>query len=85
MTHVKVDTYNPWPYYQFTGKLRPFPLSARRLLPEVIVRPDYAERSDGVSEEEEATKHSNVVKVCVPLEMQVGNGMSFEFILMNYE
>lgn len=34
--------YNPWPGYTFTGALRPFPKSEKRLVPDTIKRPDYA-------------------------------------------
>lgn len=36
------DGYNPWPGYTFTGALRPFPKSEKRLVPDTIKRPDYA-------------------------------------------
>ncbi|KIJ45955.1 hypothetical protein M422DRAFT_29598, partial [Sphaerobolus stellatus SS14] len=40
-------TFNPWPYFQYTGELRPiYPLSPRRIVPPHIPRPDYAE--DGI-------------------------------------
>ncbi|KAJ1830876.1 Methionine aminopeptidase 1 [Coemansia sp. RSA 2711] len=43
-------TFNPFPSYQFTGKLRPvYPLTPKRQVPEDIPRPDYAERADGMS------------------------------------
>lgn len=41
-------SYNPFPSFDFTGSLRPaYPLSAKRLVPDNIPRPDYAE--DGQS------------------------------------
>ncbi len=37
-------TYNPFPNYDYTGTLKPvYPLSPKRLVPEHIGRPDYAE------------------------------------------
>lgn len=42
--HAATGFYNPFPTYSFTGPLRPvYPLSARRIVPESIMRPDYAE------------------------------------------
>ena len=32
---------NPWPWYKFTGSLRPYPQSPTRFVPETIERPDY--------------------------------------------
>ena len=32
---------NPWPWYKFTGSLRPYPQSATRFVPDNIERPDY--------------------------------------------
>lgn len=55
--------YNPWPSFSFTGKLRPFPLSSKREVPEHIMRPDYAEHPDGIPLSEQAAKHSSVIKV----------------------
>lgn len=46
--------YNPWPYFQFTGPLRPFPRSSPRTVPAHIARPDYAET--GESSEERRAK-----------------------------
>jgi len=38
------SSYNPFPNFTFSGSLRPaYPLSARRHIPDHIVRPDYAE------------------------------------------
>lgn len=37
-------TFNPFHNYNFTGSMRPvYPLSPRRIIPEHIKRPDYAE------------------------------------------
>uniref|UniRef100_A0A023FKV8 Methionine aminopeptidase n=1 Tax=Amblyomma cajennense TaxID=34607 RepID=A0A023FKV8_AMBCJ len=55
--------YNPWPSFMFTGKLRPFPLSPKREVPEHIMRPDYAEHPEGIPLSEQAAKHSSVIKV----------------------
>lgn len=45
--------YNPWPYYTFTGKLRPWKQTPIRTVPSHIGRPDYADHPTGkpISEE----------------------------------
>ncbi len=40
-------SYNPWPGYLFTGRLRPAEQSPRRVVPDHIPRPDYAEHPEG--------------------------------------
>ncbi|KAJ8670675.1 hypothetical protein QAD02_001934 [Eretmocerus hayati] len=55
--------YNPWPYYQFTGKLRPAPKDATRKVPESIGRPDYALHPTGVPLSEQAARGSAQIKV----------------------
>ncbi|KAL3225411.1 hypothetical protein MRX96_025839 [Rhipicephalus microplus] len=55
--------YNPWPSFSFTGKLRPYPLSPKREVPEHIMRPDYADHPDGFPLSEQAVKHSSFIKV----------------------
>lgn len=57
------DHYNPWPYYPFTGSLRPAPLGQRREVPESIPKPDYTYRSDGVSEGEQIARNKHEIKV----------------------
>lgn len=37
--------YNPWPNFNFTGPLRPYPREAMRKVPDHIVKPDYADTS----------------------------------------
>ncbi|XP_065224745.1 methionine aminopeptidase 1 [Planococcus citri] len=56
-------SYNPWPYYQFTGKLRPFPQTMRRTVPEKISRPDYAEDPKGIPLLEQKAKTSSQIQV----------------------
>jgi len=54
--------YNPWPGYSFTGKLRPFPVTAMRAVPQHIQRPDYSDHPDGYSSCERAIRGStNIV------------------------
>ncbi|VDN02294.1 unnamed protein product [Thelazia callipaeda] len=57
------NSYNPWPYYRFTGLLRPAPVTSKRIVPENIMKPDYAFRADGVSECERLARFSNEIKV----------------------
>lgn len=59
----KETAYNPWPYYNFTGKLRPFPQSEKRTVPLSIGRPDYADHLQGFSVSEQAVKGSGHIKV----------------------
>lgn len=45
------ETYDPYPEYNYRGDLRPcFPLSPRREVPDNIVKPDYAQNGEPVSE-----------------------------------
>ncbi|KAI9101141.1 peptidase M24, structural domain-containing protein [Phlyctochytrium arcticum] len=38
-----VKSFNPWPKFHYTGKMRPiYPLTPTRTVPESITRPDYA-------------------------------------------
>ncbi|KAH8293670.1 hypothetical protein KR054_002644 [Drosophila jambulina] len=52
--------YNPWPHFRFTGKLRPFPQTPKRAMPEAIQRPDYADHPDGRSLSEEALRGTKI-------------------------
>lgn len=60
---TKETAYNPWPYYSFTGKLRPFPQTPKRTVPPSILRPDYADHPEGVPLSEQAVKGSGQIKV----------------------
>ena len=55
------SVYNPYPTYNYSGKLRPFPISETRLVPIEIARPDYAETGIPKSEYD-MKKNSNMVK-----------------------
>lgn len=55
--------YNPWPYYNFTGKLRPWPQTPIRGVPPTIRRPDYADHPKGRSLSEESFRGNTTVKV----------------------
>ena len=62
-TKVKPAAYDPYPWFSYSGKLRPFPLTPKKTLPASILRPDYADHPEGISECEEAVKGKNVIKV----------------------
>ncbi|KRT83730.1 Peptidase, partial [Oryctes borbonicus] len=55
--------YNPWPYYHFSGKLKPFPQTEKRTVPSHIPRPDYADHPMGYPLSEQAVKGSSQIKV----------------------
>ena len=55
------------PLYQWTGRLRPHPISPYRAVPEHIARPDYA--STGWPAEETESKKQNVVHLHTPEEV----------------
>lgn len=57
------DEYRPWPYYSFTGKLRPYPQTEKRLVPSSIGRPDYADDAEGHSPSEESLRGNTTIKV----------------------
>lgn len=59
----KETTYNPWPSYTFTGKLRPFPQSEKRTVPTHIGRPDYADHPKGYPLSEQAARGAGQIKV----------------------
>lgn len=55
------------PLYQWTGRLRPHPITSYRAVPEHIDRPDYA--STGWPAEEMESKKQNVVHLHTPEEV----------------
>lgn len=62
-TDVSNVDYNPWPSYNYTGKLRPFPPGPKRTVPSHIGRPDYADHPTGFPASEHAAKGSGQIKV----------------------
>ncbi|TGZ56680.1 methionine aminopeptidase 1 [Temnothorax longispinosus] len=60
---VITDHYNPWPTYNYTGKLRPYKREQRREVPERIARPDYALHPAGIPLSEQAVKGSGQIKI----------------------
>merc|ERR1719383_1452254 len=59
---IDTSSYNPWPGYSFTGKLRPAPQSAKREAKAGIGRPDYADDEAGYPASERAARGSSVIK-----------------------
>ncbi|ESO89064.1 hypothetical protein LOTGIDRAFT_228994 [Lottia gigantea] len=57
------DNYNPWPGYRFSGKLRPYPVTPRRIVPDTIGRPDHADHPEGVPLGEKQMRGRTVIKV----------------------
>lgn len=57
------NEYRPWPYYTFSGKLRPYPQTPKRAVPELIQRPDYADHPKGRSLSEETLRGNSTIKV----------------------
>ncbi|KAL5484644.1 hypothetical protein EMCRGX_G021174 [Ephydatia muelleri] len=75
LTHKKAagpsddaSKFNPWPWFEFTGPIRPFLQTPRRTVPAHISRPDYA--ASGIPESERESKRANVMKVLSPAEIQ---------------
>lgn len=61
INHENLDT-NPWPEFQYTGEMRPYyPLSERRIVPEHIMRPDYAE--DGIPKSELNIREKTQIRI----------------------
>ncbi|KAG8183433.1 hypothetical protein JTE90_023189 [Oedothorax gibbosus] len=60
---VVTQSFNPWPGYQFSGKLRPFPVTPKRDVPAHIMRPDYADHPKGASACEEEMGSSSSIKI----------------------
>ncbi|CAH0552512.1 unnamed protein product [Brassicogethes aeneus] len=59
----KDNSFNPYPFYNYTGNLRPFPQTPRRTVPASIGRPDYADHPQGYPLSEQAVKGSGHIKV----------------------
>ena len=55
-------SYNPWPGYVFTGKLRPAEQSEKRIVPDHIPRPDYADHPEGYPISEQKLRGNTYVK-----------------------
>ncbi|CAI9725680.1 methionine aminopeptidase 1-like [Octopus vulgaris] len=57
------SVYNPWPNYRFTGPLRPYQQSPKRIVPDLIPRPDYADQAEGIPISERQMKETTGIKV----------------------
>ena len=55
-------SYNPWPGYVFTGRLRPAEQSNKRVVPDHIPRPDYADHPEGYPLSEQKLRGNTYVK-----------------------
>jgi methionyl aminopeptidase len=53
------DNYNAYPNYRYSGKLRPWPTTPKRSVPETIAKPEYA--TTGIPKEE--LKKENIISV----------------------
>lgn len=58
-----IDDFRPWPYYTYSGELRPFPQTPMRTVPDTIPRPDYADHPKGRSVSEESFRGNTTIKV----------------------
>ncbi|TPX60492.1 hypothetical protein SpCBS45565_g07485 [Spizellomyces sp. 'palustris'] len=64
-----VKTFNPWPSYHYTGKVRPvYPLDLKRPVPDHIGKPDYA--ADGKPYSELSVRGSTRIEVLKPEEIE---------------
>eukprot|EP00795_Rhopilema_esculentum_P008636 gene8636-14651_t len=64
------EKYNPYPGYIYTGKLRPFPKSAKRTVPSHIQKPDYADDPEGYPASEMSVKRSTSIQVLSPEDLK---------------
>ena len=55
-------SFNPWPGYKFTGKLRPGELSEKRIVPDTIPRPDYADHPEGYPLSEQKLRGNTYIR-----------------------
>ncbi|XP_011451905.4 methionine aminopeptidase 1 [Magallana gigas] len=62
--------YNPWPGFKFTGALRPQRVSPKRLVPDTIPRPDYADHPEGVPISERQMRGSTNIKILTDEEQE---------------
>lgn len=56
------------PFFDWTGTLRPYPISPRRILPEHIARPDWA--ADGLPKTEQTSDFLNRVEIKSPEQIE---------------
>ncbi|KAF9069665.1 peptidase M24, structural domain-containing protein [Rhodocollybia butyracea] len=76
-----VDSYNPFPDYNFTGTVRPvYPLSPKRSIPEHIPRPEYAITGEPVSELNEGGAAPRILNVTEIEKMRMACRLSREVL-----
>nr|CAD7429410.1 unnamed protein product [Timema monikensis] len=64
------ESYDPWPNYRYTGKLRAYPQAPRRTVSPNILRPDYADHSLGVPLSEQAVRGSAQIRTLSSKEIE---------------
>ncbi|OWF55934.1 methionine aminopeptidase 1-like [Mizuhopecten yessoensis] len=57
------DQYNPWPGFKFTGGVRVAKVTPKRIVPDHIPRPDYADHPEGVPVSERQMRGTTNIKV----------------------
>jgi len=67
---INGESYNPWPGFRFTGALRPYPLSPKRLVPDTIKRPDYGDDPEGRPFSELAIRGTSSIKTLTEDEIE---------------
>lgn len=71
LVHLQTDTFNPYPEHRYTGPLRPhYPLSAKRILPATIEKPDYADDPNGHPYSEMQIRGSSIIAVLTDEEIE---------------
>ncbi|CCA75578.1 probable methionine aminopeptidase [Serendipita indica DSM 11827] len=65
------ETYNPFPSFHYAGSLRPvYPLSPRRIIPEGIAKPEWADTTQGIPHQEQ-TRAAQTIKILSPKEQDI--------------
>ena len=70
----------PSPSYRFTGKLRPAELSQKRVVPDTIPRPDYADHVEGYPVSEMKLKGNTYIRQARPTFNRPKNETSIKII-----
>ncbi|KAJ3272059.1 Methionine aminopeptidase 1 [Terramyces sp. JEL0728] len=71
LTPVVSEKHDPWPSYRYTGSLRPvYPLTPKRFVPDVILKPDYALDSKGYPKSEMSVRGSTKIQVLTLQEIE---------------
>lgn len=64
------DKYDPWPDFKYTGRLRPYPQTARRKVPAHIPKPDYATHPEGKPISEKIYRKGGTIKILCDEEIE---------------